>query len=390
MSIVIPRGGPVNAGAFMDSALLHGAVGAFYRSPAQMTKWERYSLAMTTLGLWFHPGLQIQAGTHEGTSAFDCTLRELGAVRAQPARSDEYDECLRRTDEWARTNVTVVKQSLASMQSDPSYAWWIEWSVEHAWDSHRRRHGGLIDSSIVEPLRMVLDLPSTTETQRLIADARNASYVDQWIRAGAANAPEEVVKAYLVSALLRGVVNQELRLREGSQYAFHPFRRAILPMGKVSGDSPVPPTARWLASMILNSAFELPNPLDRAICWARNLTQVRLAVIDSDHPLIFDPSLADDQAASQAAQIVKKLDLRMPSRTIGAAAEFAFGLFDVLGIVEGSTKFTGWRAPSEVVHDQLTRTRRHLTDLARHGPGQIVFLTGPVSLGAATSSPSIA
>ena len=380
MSIGIPSGGSATAGAFMDSALLHGAVAAFYRSHAQMSQWERYSLAMMTLGLWFHRGLRIQAGTYEGTSTFDCALRELGAVRAQPAMSEDYDECLRKTNEWATGNVADVRQSVGRMQTDPSYDSWIDWSVEHAWDEHRRRHGGLIDASMLEPLRIVLDLPSLQAAQQLVADAQNPVYVNQWVEAGAAKAPEEVVKGYLISALLRGVVNHELRYRDGSQYAFHPFRRAILPTGKASGQSLVPYTARWLASMIINGAFDLHDPRERALCWAQNVTRVRLAVTDRDQPLIFDPALIEMQAVTRAVQIVKTLDLTISSRIIGFGVEFFFGLFEALGIFEYIAKLIGWRVPSEAVSDKLTKTSAHLVDLGHQGPGQLVFLTNPISL----------
>ncbi|MBY0279412.1 hypothetical protein K2Z84_29095 [Candidatus Binatia bacterium] len=379
MSVDIPSGGPAPE-AFMDSALLHGAVSAFYRSPVEMTEWERYSLAMTTLGLWFHRGLRIQAGTYEGKSAVEYALRELGAVRAQPTKSDIYDECVQTTSDWVRSNISDVRQSLATMQADPSYPCWMEWSVKHAWGEHRQRFGGLIDASMVGALRLILDLPSLEAAQRLLADAQNLTYVNQWIAGGVAAAPEEVVKGYCASALLRGVVNHEVRCREGTQYAFHPFRRAILPTGTASGEAAVPQTARWLASMILNAAFQCSDIQERAVCWAQNVTRVRLAIGAREQPLEFDHDLVGAQAANRAAAIVKQLELTMPSRIIEIGTEFLFGTFEVIGIAEYILKLKGWRVPSKAVSEKLSRTSRHLTDLGRQSPGQIVFLTGSMSL----------
>jgi hypothetical protein len=378
----MPSKPSLTAGAFIDSAMLHGAVAAFYRSPTEMTQWECYSLAMTTLGLWFHDGLRIQAGNYEGASAFDSALRELGAVRAEPSKSEDYVECVRRTNEWAMDNVADVRNSLRRMQTDPSYDNWIDWSVKHAWDEHRRRHGGLIDASMAKPVNMILDLSSTQTAEQLIADSQNSTYVRQWVEAGAAKAPQEIVKGYLVSALLRGVVNHELRCREGSQYAFHPFRRVILSAGKASIEYPVPDTARWLASMILNSSFQIRDPRERAVCWAHNVARVRLAIMDPDQPLIFDPSLTDQKAANRAAQIVRELKLPMHSRVIGGGIEvlvIALDYFWVITIVDYIAKLTGWRVSSGALGERLTKTSRHLTDLGAQRPGQVVFRTSQTS-----------
>ena len=228
----------------IDSSSLHSLISALVRKEKRgWTQWERVAVAEVTLGLLYRSDVGIPpppkgSGRRYGPTLLDYVfeiLREY-VTDAQPAARNKA-EAIDSAKSWAKSHPRMLLKSYARFKEDPSSEVFTRWEISRDWLYHLGRLGSLIDEPTFDEVADVLKF-SPQEQKSIRRQSKERRLVQLWsenCREKGEFPPQEIIDAYLLSALLRGRYYHDLAIKCGGNYVWHSFRNYVLePITEIS------------------------------------------------------------------------------------------------------------------------------------------------------------
>ena len=317
------------SGLVVDSASLYEIV-ATMNLGDEAYPWARESAEALTTTLLQVDGLRV-AGTpgssSQATGLYGLLLRKIerdldNVTFEEVAASEEHRaECRTKATFWARKNNKAIRILLTTLLDDTkNFKPWLDHAMALAWNDHSSRLGGLFNQEFLDPIADVLGV-SKNEIQLLWDLSKQKAFLGRRQDPDVAGetATAYVIKAYVVSALIRGMFHQFMAEAEGRQLTQHPFRvwayeqtSGTADTGGTKSEFPVPDPQRLLSHLLVHDALLEDDPERRARKWLKRVADASVAIREIKPDLSPQPSI--DHSVALAVQFGAKLDLVPPKR----------------------------------------------------------------------------
>ena len=297
---------------------------------------------------------------------------------------------------WAKRNSELLRILLATLLDDErNFKPWLENAMRLAWNEHSSRLGGLFNEEFLGAIAEVLDV-TEDEIEALFALSKSSRFLNQCqaVQVSSKTVTAYVIKAYVVSALIRGMFHQLMAEADGCQLTQHPFRAWAYRQTSGTADAdgvraeiPVPDPQRMLSHLLLHDALLEEEASDRARKWVERVAKTTKAIKTIKPDL--SPQHSVDKSVALAVEFGAKLDMIAPKRwadrlvttvqslgvlTASTLTHAAFGTHSMLAEAASATisAATPWlpddRAKSAL---QARLAQRELKRILCFGPGVV-------------------
>jgi hypothetical protein len=260
---------------------------------------------------------------------------------------------LSKTKDWANRNPDRLRSVLTSFIDSSSASvtnqapHWLESHISGEWAEHVLRHGALFDREFIPQIAKVLRV-APGEIETIWARSGDPFLVAELIRCRPENDEFHLIRdAFVVSTLLRGRYHEYAAEEDRYQIMSHPVRRPVLKRSplwaRVQID--ISNTERYLANVVLASAFSERKHDKRVAQWVQNVATLRKARKEIN----LEPKDRDETARDVAIEAAKRFDIapryKMLENVVdagiwlGSTALTSFGLAPWESMVVGGTMY---------------------------------------------------
>lgn len=320
--------------ALVDSATIHQVVQFLDRGMAKQYPWslgaviELTALLMREDSMAIAPGLMLPKSTVLDDQEF---LTGIMTTNGLISSLSVFDKCTasraaHRSRQWIgrSTNIDAVRAEVEKLMGDnESFLNWIDWAASNAWHAHSRRFGGLFDETHLPYVARILGI-AIEEARHLHSRSANARAISQLVAVRGQDF-EQMTRAYVSSAIIRGRYHEEVARNDGLQLIRHPLRGMIARSrtGKGTQEIRVPPVAACLACILIYGAVKQGSLKNRMGCWVENVRNAHRYLKGSGLRLAEGSGY---RAADTALVLAKQAGVRIVDSRWDTVLERAVGL----------------------------------------------------------------
>ncbi|MBU0509825.1 hypothetical protein KKH27_13460 [bacterium] len=331
-----------DAPGFIDAASLEEVAIYLWQGRKSLYRWSKDTAHIVTIML-LHDDVKVSPAPQETIRAVSSTesLESLLVSSLSPSihivapSHDVRRECLRKSLKWAGENPNKVRDALVSVENSDDFEEWRESDLQLSWGAHAKRHGGLFEEEYIPIISSVIGC-SEANLRSLLKKSRRSNEVARLLRATQSTECGEMYRAYLASALLRGVYHHYYAQGEGLRVFHHPFRMyGSLPKLRTNDrvEDKRTNTEVAFASILLNSSLQERTAARRVSLWAESLGASRECLRSSPGLLADCPT--PDAAIDSAVAAARRWNIRTHSKGIDLAADILAQI-----VVTGALAFT--------------------------------------------------
>jgi len=325
--------GEIGTRGHVDGGTVSGALSLFrFHRPnnAYPWAWQNASEVTALLVSTEHIGLSPEpAPLRPPTDPTGPLIRQLsGVVESRLIHHEISSTCSVQTKRWVRRNLEKIRGSYAQLKTDiAGFGSWLDWVIENSWASHAARKGGVCDRVFLREVALALEVPygDLLRIQQLSADP---VLLRRFCRHHRSSGDFDLmVDAFVVSAIIRGKYYAMVARGSSCQFLCHQSRESIFATAPPSSNEyGLTNTERYLAALLVSSAFRERRYTARISAWSDGILRSRRAVaeerIDLRHRRL------DDVALEESIRVLKLLDIRTTSKWIdrGVDAGLALGV----------------------------------------------------------------
>jgi hypothetical protein len=245
---------------------------------------------------------------------------------------------LKKTKRWAHGNTQKLQELLRSFDvslaahSRTDISRWIDANIKITWPEQIRRLNGLFDREFVPYVANVLGV-SPDELEKVRVESADPAVVSRLVKRGSGSDLFGVMlRAYWISALLRGRYHEYTAQASGLQILSHPAREPVLLKTKSAEliHLDASNTERFLANIVLAGAFAEGNHLSRVAVWAENVSKLR----NARDQINLAQKDREETARDTAIDAAKKFGVRVHSRQLETVLD--------VGVALSSAALTTW------------------------------------------------
>jgi hypothetical protein len=318
----------------VDSATIHQVVQCLDRGMANQYPWslsaiiELTALLMREDSMAIAPGLMVPRSVVLDSQEFLFDIMiDHGLLSAlSPFDKNTVDSATYRSKRWIgrTTNIEAVRTEVESLMADKTnFQNWIDWAAPNAWQPHSQRFGGLFGTIYLPYVARILDI-SVEEALRLHNRSMNPKELSHLVAVRNQDF-EQMTRAYVASAIIRGRYHEEVSRHDGLHLVRHPLRGMISKTrtGRRIEEIRVPPVAAFLACIVIYGAVKQRRLKDRLRCWVDNTRNVHRLLKRSGVQLVGGTGYA---AADMALSLAKHAHVQVVDSRWDTVLEVAAGL----------------------------------------------------------------
>jgi hypothetical protein len=237
---------------------------------------------------------------------------------------------VRKTKKWAGESIEKL-QSVLQTFTNPVHplrtneaALWLEAHIENEWCEHVLRRGALFDREFTSQIARVLAVPEP-EILTVWSRTADANFVAELAKRRPDTDTYRTIRdAFIVSALLRGRYHDYAAENAGAQILSHPIRNEILRKSPRGNRVPIEisNTERYLANIVVASAFAERSHAVRVSLWVENVLKLRSA----REGINLGQKDRDETARDVAIDAAHRADIRLHSKLLENVLDASFAL----------------------------------------------------------------
>jgi hypothetical protein len=339
----------------IDSASIY-AVAHFllFDSPDDLDAWTMSAARETTTQLLINTSLVKISSPETKLPPFgqygDIRKELAGCILDSTDLAQWHERAMRNTLTWTGRMSLRIRRELDSALASDECVSWLAHDKIRIWEHHRQTSAGLFNKAFLNVIGVTLDI-SATDAARLHRLSGDLAAVRAYVGRSVLREDFAVIeRAYVLSAIYRGVYQDYVARLSNSSVLQHPLRRndAFYPdvVRKSRLRAPVPNTVSLLSDIIL-WASRTEREKQRVSAFAKYVALMRSGVLSGEIDVSAKSTfnVARDSAIRSAKQLgirtrghafYKSMDLIL---SLGSGAITAFVLSPFEGFMFGGASY---------------------------------------------------
>lgn len=310
---------------FVDSASLYEVLLALSRSSPKDSfklEWDRAlevtAVFISTDQLKLPPSPQFE-GSASGTYGIMMSgLREI--ITQISISPDIITNSLENTKKWAQRNNKNIQACLDrftgsnSDNLDVQSRLWLESHIENEWMEHAARRGSLFENTFFRQISDVINAPKS-ELERIHSLCSDQKFLLSLVKTQKNTTDFTLARnAFIVSTIFRGQYYKLIAKQTNRQILTNPIRdikqNSTLNQNSIKID--VSNFERYMANIVLSSAFAEKSPNKRVALWVENISKMR----NSRGRIMLNNRITDEIARDDAIHEAKRFGIRVHSKLV--------------------------------------------------------------------------